>query len=89
MVIKDNRDRLEEIETEEADGEEVFRQIKLDICRVDNLFKVHGSNIFGDELVAAPATMVEVYDEFHLSSGDDSDSESGRIWSKFVQIISM
>ena len=74
MVIKDNRDRLEEIKTEEADGEEVFKQIKLDMCRVDNPGLL--SDIFCDELVPAPATMVEVYDEFHLSSGDDSDSET-------------
>ena len=81
MVIKDNRDRLEEIKTEEADEEEVFRQIKLDICCVDNLFQAHVSDIFVDKLVAAPATMVEVYNEFHLSSGDDIDSETD--WEDF------
>ena len=72
MVIKDNRGRLEDIKTKEADGEEVFKQIKLDICRVDNPGLL--SDIFCDQLV--PAAMVEVYNEFHLSSGDNSDSET-------------
>ncbi len=69
MVIKDNRERLEEIEKcEEAGGEDVFKHIKLDICHVE----VQGSDVFNEELLA-PDTIVEVSDEFLYSSGEDSD----------------
>ena len=54
---------------EEAGGEEdVFKQIKLDICHVE----VQGSDVFNEELMA-PDTIVEVSDEFFYSSGEDGE----------------
>ena len=75
MVIKDNRKRLEEVEKFEADEEieDVFKHIMLDICRF--VEESHCSEVFNDENLAAPETIVPVTDEFFYSSSDDSEEE--------------
>ena len=74
MVIKDNRKRLEEVEKFEADEEieDVFKHIKLDIRR---FVESHGSDVFNDENLDAPETIVPVTDEFFYSSSEDSEEE--------------
>ena len=77
MVIKDNRKRLEEVEKCEADIddeiEDVFKHIKLDICRF--VEESHGSDVFNDEILEVPETIVPVTDEFFYSSSEDSEEE--------------
>ena len=75
MVIKDNRKRLEEVGKFEAEEviEDVFKHIKLDICRFGE--ESHGSDVFNDENLDAPETIVPVTDEFFYSSSEDSEEE--------------